>query len=468
MTRLFTAGARRHIAGLTSALSGTAGRLNRQFRSHLRKAGWDAAQICALLAITPAACAKSGSLTKFIKQVDYQGRRLAKLNVPQTELAEILDQFGHLLDPLLEGRFAPAREQLQMATRLVLDQAYCYVREAESQAFFALSRAAAEAEDPEDLLRRTVGVLARTMHASSAWLLRLDGPAPAKLARPLYVEDAPGSYWSFPFGPSTVLQLKFPAPYPWLPRDRALLGAAAARCQEAVERARMQSEIRRLAAEARRAEEEERRRIGRELHDEAGQSMMVLRLQLEMLERSAPPVLRPQLAEARELAARTAVELRRIVAALSPSVLERLGLETALRQLIARFRQVRPVAVRMRVKLCRQAPSQHIEEVIYRVTQECLHNIARHSRAKHVNLYLRAADKNIRLSVADDGAGFCVDPGTGKAMSFGLIGMRERAALLGGTLAVRSAPGAGTRVILELPLRAAPVKAHGKDSHIAG
>lgn len=468
MTRLFTPAARRHIAGLRSALRSKAEQLNRQFHSRLRKAGWDAGQIRALLAITPAACAQSGSLTEFLKHLDDQGRQLAKLNVPQTALAETLEQFGQLLEPLLGTRFAPAREQLQMATRLVLNRAYYQVREAESQAFFGLSRAAAEAEDLEDLLRRTVGVLAQTMHASSAWLLRLEGPIPAKLARPLYGEDPPGSNWSFPFGPSTVLQLHFPVRHRWLPRDGALLAAAAGRCQEAAERVRMQAEIRRLGAESRRAEEEERRRIGRELHDEAGQSMMVLRLQLEMLERRAPSSLRPELAEARDLAGRTAVELRRIVAALSPSVLERLGLEAALRQLVARFRQVARVPVRIHVKLCRQGLPRRIEEVIYRVTQECLHNIARHSRAKHVNLCLRAADKKIKLSVADDGAGFRVDAGRGKPMSFGLTGMRERALLLGGALTVRSAPGAGTRVILELPFRPVPVKTHGKDSHIAG
>ena len=458
---MFTTAARRHIAGLRGALYGTAERLNAQFHSHLRRAGWNREQIRALLAITPAACAQSGSLRLFLKQVEDQGRRLAKLNVPQDVLAELLEQFGQLLGPLLGGRFAPAREQLQMATRLVLNRAYYQVREAESQAFFGLSRAAAEAEDLDDLLRKTVGVLARAVHATSAWLLRLEGPIPDRLTQPLYVEDPPGSYWSFPFGPSSVLQLKFGGLHPWLPRERALLVAAAARYQEAVERAHMQAEMRCLETEARRAEEEERRRIGRELHDEAGQSMMVLRLQLEMLERRAPPGLRPQLAEARELAGRTAVELRRIVAALSPSVLERLGLEAALRQLVARFRQVRPVSVRMQVKLCQPGLSRSVEEVIYRVAQECLHNIARHSGAKHVNLCLRVADKKIKLSVADDGAGFCVNPLRGKPRSFGLTGMRERAAHLRGTLTVRSAPGKGTRVTLELPFRATPVKAHG-------
>src|SRR5262249_23488084 len=152
---------------------------------------------------------------------------------------------------------------------------------------------------------------------------------PEKLQKPLYIERGEpnqrliadprlrgryASYWSYPFGPSAVLQLGFTIPYPWLPREQVLLSAAAARCQEAIERTRMTHQIRRLQAESLRTEEEERRRIGRDLHDEAGQALAFLRLQLEMIERDAPERLRPRLSEARELAGRTTIELRRIVA----------------------------------------------------------------------------------------------------------------------------------------------------------
>jgi len=91
------------------------------------------------------------------------------------------------------------------------------------------------------------------------------------------------------------------------------------------------------------------------------------------------------------------------------------------------------------------------QEVIYRVTQESLQNIAKHSQATHINLLLVFTDKNIRLSVSDNGSGF--DPQTAgkKPGSFGLAGMRERASLLGGSLTVRSRPEKGTRLILQLP-----------------
>ena len=140
------------------------------------------------------------------------------------------------------------------------------------------------------------------------------------------------------FGSAAVLQLGFATANPWSAREETLLAAAAATCRKAIERTRMAQQIRRLQAESLGTEEEERRRIGRDLHDEAGQALALLRLQLEIIERDAPERLRPRLAAARELAVRTTVELRRIVARLSPSVQERRGLETALRLLIRRFR----------------------------------------------------------------------------------------------------------------------------------
>ena len=103
------------------------------------------------------------------------------------------------------------------------------------------------------------------------------------------------------------------------------------------------------------------------------------------------------------------------------------------------------------------------QEVIYRVAQECLHNVAKHARATQVNLSLESTDKSIRLRVADNGAGFTVETARNRPMSFGLAGMRERAALLGGTLAVRSAPGKGAAVTLRLPV-SATVAPNGKDS----
>jgi len=471
-SRLLTAAARRHVARMVRAIAPKADRLDGRFAALLRQHLYNAAQIRAFLAITPAAASRLRSLAQFLEQVEYNGRRLAKLNVPPSAVNEVLREFGGLMDPLLAGHFEPAREQLQLATVLILNDAFYQVREAESQAFFGLHHAEAEAIDLEDLLRRIVRVLTPAFQASAGRLFLLDRPAAGKLSRPLYIERGQpeerliadpamrgryASYWSYPIRTAALVQFGFRVRYPWLPRELALLVAAGERCYEALERSRMEREIRRLEAASRRAEEAERRRIGRELHDEAGQSMLLLRLQLEMIERDAPAPLRPRLAETRAIAERAVAELRRLVAALSPAVLDRLGLKSALRQLAARFQKTHPAGLRLRISTSSEHLPMPTREVIYRVAQECLQNIAKHSRATQVNISLGSADKSIRLSVADNGAGFCAETARNQPMSFGLAGMRERASLLGGTLTVRSAPGEGARITLQLPRSSAPV-----------
>lgn len=467
---LFTTGARRHLRLLLRFVRPLAARLDRQFRAVLRQRPYDAAQIRALLGVAPAAASRLRTLDQFREQVEYHGRRLARLNLPLSEVCEVLAEFGELLDTALAGAFAPPREQLQLVTRLVLNQAYYQVREAESQAFFGLYHAEAEAVGLEDLLARLVAVLTRTFHARSGRLQLLAAPPAGKLAHPLYIQHrgrdeqliacptmrgSHASYWSFPIQGVALLQLGFAVPYPWLPRELAMLHAAGARCFEAMERVRMQGEVRRLEAEAHRAEEEERRRIGRDLHDQAGQSLVLLRLQLEMMEKDAPPVLRQRLAQARLITERTVDELRRSIAALSPAVVERLGLEAALRQLAARFRKQQSASVRLRISPGIAGLSLEAQEVIYRVAKEALQNVFKHSQASSVKLLLGSADKIVRLSIQDNGVGFSPETARRKPLSFGLAGMQERATLLGGTLVVKSAPGKGATVILELPRAAA-------------
>ena len=486
---LLTPAARRYIESMLRVVAPSAALLDRRFRATLRGrriAGakplpreCDEARIKALLAITPAAASRLRSLAGFFEQVDYSGRRLAKLNLPPDQVYAALDGFGALLDPVLGDNFQPAREQLRLATVLALTHVFYEVREAETQAFFGLYRAEVEAPRLEDMLRQFVRALTRAVHARAGRLIPVEEPGAKDLGRPLYIE--PGgpnerlvardllrrryaSYWSYPVGGAAVLQFGFATPYPWLPRELTLLGAAAKRCWEAMERARLESEVRRLHAEALRAEEDERRRIGRELHDEAGQSLLFLRLELEMLEREAPEASAARLRGARQVAERTIAELRRIVAALSPAVLERLGLRAALRHLAERFLKMQACELRVRISGPCERLSRQREEVVYRVAQESLQNCAKHSQATRVNLSLLVADKVIRLRVADNGAGFCADTAKNKPMVFGLAGMRERAALMGGTLAIRSAPGKGATIVLELPQVSAPVIDHVKNS----
>ena len=463
---LVTPGARRHLHLLAQALRPLARRLQRRFREQLGEYPFDGLQCRALLAVTAVAAARLRTLDQFFEQVEYNGRRLAKLNLPPSEVMQILNQFAGEVRTVLQGAHGPACEQLHLLTALALNQAYFEVREAEAQAFYGLHRAETESTGMDDLLGRLVRVLTRTFGAHSGRLLLLDQPPAGRLAHPLYIRrgrpEEPliacpemratcASYWSFPVRDVAMIQLGFHAEYPWLPREVALMQAAAERCYAAIQRVRVEREIRRLEAAGRRGEEEERRRIGRELHDEAAQSLLLLRLQLEMMERDAPPALHPRLAQTRAIAERTIEELRRTISALSPAQLERLGLERALRQLASRLQKVHPADVRVRIPQSCGEIAGPAQEVIYRVAQESLNNILKHSQASRVNLLLGSTDKSIRLSVRDNGAGFNPGAALARPMSFGLAGMRERAALLGGTLKVRSAPGRGASVTLELP-----------------
>ena len=201
----------------------------------------------------------------------------------------------------------------------------------------------------------------------------------------------------------------------------------------------------------------DRARISRELHDEAGQSLLCIRLQMELIEQGLPPAAeesRVQLSEARSLTERTILEMRRLISALSPAVLEQLGLGAALRQLISRFRRLYPCRVKLQVPRLREVPHQ-LEIISYRLVQECLNNIGKHSAAKNVNISVSSTDGRLRLNVEDDGVGFDVGTAFNKRESFGLAGMRERVALLSGRFHVESRPKGrrtGTKIWVELPI----------------
>jgi len=471
--------------------------LERRFQHRLRQQGFDARRIRALSAVTPGAAARvqgqDRPVSAFFEQVEYSGRRLAKLDVAPGEVVRALKEFDRLLDALLKrllpgagGNMGWVREQLHFITVLTLNNAYFHVRQQESQAFYDLFRAEVEAKSLTELLERFLQVLLATFNADAGRLLLFDGGGELRgslcrmLARPRYIERGasaeklildPGlrgrhaSFWSIPLrtGDSLagVMQLAFATRYEWLPRELGLLEAAGERCLAAAEKARLmeslstrEAQVRQLSEHMLEVEEEERRRISAELHDETGQAMAWMRLQLEMLERDLPPgsALRGRAAEIREAAERTIVEIRRILAALSPAVLEQMGLPAAVRQLAGRFRQTCPARLRLSIGPRIGRLPKEIEVVAYRLIQESFNNIARHSAASAVNLSLDSADGVLELNVEDDGIGFDLEAAARKRASFGLAGMRERVALLGGDLRIDSGPRQGTRIQARLPM----------------
>jgi signal transduction histidine kinase len=200
-------------------------------------------------------------------------------------------------------------------------------------------------------------------------------------------------------------------------------------------------------------EEEERRRISRELHDETGQALMVLRFQLEMLGSNVRnQEQKTMVQESLDVLDRTIEGVRRIIARLSPRVLEEFGLLAAIR----RHAQLLASQSRMKARVelpAEIAPMDHdIEVALYRSAQEALQNIAKHSRARNFVVRLRTTVSEIQLEIEDDGTGLATRaPDDG---GFGLTGMRERAVALGGSMSVESRRGRGTQLRIVLPFSA--------------
>lgn len=526
---------REHLQRLGKLLRPHAAALDRQFLARLRQLQFDSKQRAALVAITPGAAARllaSGQPPSAVfEQVDYCGRRLAKLNLPPSAIVGALQEYDRILTPALRrlmpnesANFDWVREQLHFCVILTLNNAYYQVREGETHAFYELFRAELESRNLDELLLRFLRTLAEFCHACQGRLFLLDDersqwvlhascggrsgakaafpaltPASQALRRgllsPLYVRRGSSaqqflldpawrgrfpSCWSIPLAvagrTAGVMQFAFDKEYEWLPREQELLAAAAERCLMAAEKARLmedladrEEQVRQLAEHMLHVEEVERRRISRELHDEAGQSMLCIRLQMEMVERALHPDqedLRRKLTELRDQTERTIIEIRRLIAALSPAVLEQLGLGAALRQLVNRFRQLHPARVRLHLNRLDGLPKK-TEVMVYRLVQECFNNIAKHSGATTVNISAATADGILRLSVEDNGVGFNVAEALAKRDSFGLSGIRERVALLGGKFEVESAKAVevrakqsagartgrpGTRIRIELPI----------------
>lgn len=198
------------------------------------------------------------------------------------------------------------------------------------------------------------------------------------------------------------------------------------------------------------AQEDERRRIARDLHDSAGQSMasILLGLKVASHEGSLPEV-RARLEGLRRIASEATGELRRLALELRPTVLDDLGLEEAVERYVTDFEARSGIAVDLDVEPdARLHPD--LETVVYRVLQEALNNVAKHAGAETVRVQMRRRGGWARLRVRDDGAGF--DPEGLESSGLGLQGMEERAGLVGGRVAVRSVPGEGTTVDLEVPV----------------
>jgi two-component system sensor histidine kinase UhpB len=205
--------------------------------------------------------------------------------------------------------------------------------------------------------------------------------------------------------------------------------------------------LHRLPGQILRAQEEERRRIARELHDEAAQSITSLLVRLRLLEQAqAPETTRQRIAELRELTTRALEDVRRIALELRPSMLDDLGLVDALHAYVEAVNAPGPTKVVLTAEGMDGRLPREVELALYRVAQEALTNVRRHAGAEHAWVRLRQAGSRVVLEIEDNGRGFDPARDGSRTSGLGLPGMRERMALVGGRLEVRSEPGRGTVV----------------------
>lgn len=221
----------------------------------------------------------------------------------------------------------------------------------------------------------------------------------------------------------------------------------------------MEDDLRNLSSQILHVQEEERGRLSRELHDEVGQTLALMELNLALVTKNGavePTTLKQKIADTQHLLATARESVHRFARELRPAMLDELGLLPALRAYLKGFAE----RTGLRVCFASATKAEHLnpeqKTVLYRVAQEGLTNVAKHAHARSVNVTLRALRDGIQMHIQDDGRGFPVDrrPAAPANKRLGLLGMRERVRLIHGRCSVTSARGKGTAIVVEVPVKA--------------
>jgi signal transduction histidine kinase len=450
----------------------------------------------------------------FRENLQYFGTRLSKLQVDTRAVARALELYQSCCEPYIAGLFpereAEAKAALEMLSSVsfvIISGAYFDSKTLESSALLRLLDAELASADLSALLAKVLDITTQTFQASLGIILLCDAEVGAlrisasvgmdvEVPEDFKVELGSGfsgkiamtgepgmildtnvdtgalramirikakSLWGVPLKADGetigVMVIGFPKPYEWLPTERELMRAIGDRTALAIERARMTDALREreqriaeLSGHLLRVQEEERKRISRELHDETGQALMVIRLYLGMMESgNTTKSVRGKIRETVDVVDRTIEGIRRIIGKLSPLVLQELGLVAAIRKEAKDF--ARNTGVKARVLISENVGrlASGTEQAIYRVVQEALHNVAKHAQAKNVTVQLERADELVQVVVEDDGVGIQSRSSNSRDHSFGLAGIKERVAMLGGTSRVISTKGNGTRLEISVP-----------------
>jgi len=449
----------------------------------------------------------------FQENLNYFGTRLSKLQVDTRAVARALELYQSCCEPYIAGLFpereAEAKAALEMLSSVsfvIISGAYFDAKTLESSALLSVLDAELAADDLSVLLKKVLDITTQTFEASLGIILLRDAesgtlkvassvgqgmnlPDDFKIemgsgfSGKIAVTGEPGmildinaetgslrpmlrvqakSLWGVPLKADGqtigVMVIGFPKPYEWLPTERELMRAIGDRTALAIERARMNDALREreqriaeLSGHLLRVQEEERKRISRELHDETGQALMVIRLYLGMMESGITGRnVRGKIRETVDVVDRTIEGIRRIIGKLSPLVLQELGLVAAIRKEAKDFAKNTGVKARVIIAddVGRLAPG--TEQAIYRVVQEALHNVAKHAHAKSVTVQVARDNQMVQVAVEDDGIGIQTRA-SARDQSFGLAGIKERIAMLGGVSRVISTKGKGTRIEINVP-----------------
>ncbi|WNM60067.1 sensor histidine kinase [Candidatus Nitrospira allomarina] len=215
-----------------------------------------------------------------------------------------------------------------------------------------------------------------------------------------------------------------------------------------------QEELRALGAQLISAQEDERRRLSRELHDDMNQRLAMVSLEIDSIQRSLPesdPMQKP-LQHLNDQVSALSDSVLHLAYQLHPSILDDLGLVVALQSSIKEFSQWENIAVMFQHRDVPQLLPQDIASCVYRVTQECLRNVAKHAQASQVSVEVRGVEGGLQLVITDNGIGFIPESGLRGTRGLGLIGMKERIRVVRGTFEVKASQGKGTTVTAWIPL----------------
>ncbi|MCM3079321.1 PAS domain-containing sensor histidine kinase [Brevibacillus invocatus] len=220
--------------------------------------------------------------------------------------------------------------------------------------------------------------------------------------------------------------------------------------QQRTEKERNQYKLTHFAIQA---QEEERKRIARELHDGVGQALYSILVGLNVIgQDNLTDPIKQHVNDLLQMTSKAMEEVKRMALELRPSALDDLGLLPALRSLMKRVEKSFHIQVEMHVQGEKRRYSAAMETALYRIVQEAMTNTAKYGKASQLGIVFENREKEVVVTVVDDGVGFDVEQALDAGKGLGLFGMRERAQLLGGTVDIRSAPDDGTTVIIRIPV----------------